>query len=141
MIVVVGITGGLFSRPGFAEDYVSREQRFIDAVKPLIQTESGRPPGVVAVLMLDPPLATTPTNEGTIAIGFAGVRADALANFRSEVCGPGGPGVEPSCAARRMTITTSQDIPLTQACALLQAALVAACPPAAGTPADLSASD
>ena len=104
-IVVGGITGGLFSRPGFAEDSggepagsatdnaaASREKRFVDAVKPLIATEGGTPPGVAAVLMLDPPLATTPTNDDRSPSSLPACARTISPSSAPRSAGPAGPG-------------------------------------------------
>ena len=97
--------------------------------------------------MLDPPLArrrrTRSNDRSPISRVSRRARGRTTPASRSEVCGPGGPGVEPSCAARRMT-----DPPTVARHLLLRRRARCArrhSPPRvrlpAGAPADLPASD
>jgi hypothetical protein len=89
----------------------ARGERFVNAVRSFTATGNIRPAGASAFLMVDiPNNETPPSGERTISIEFRDIRAETLAKFYADACGPDGPRIERRCALRQLTITTTQEL-------------------------------
>lgn len=117
--------GGAAAAPAAAADPTARGKRFVEAAN---EANAGSA-AVTAYVMIDLPPLQPSADQRRIAIEFAGISATALATFYTEVCQREAPALGRDCAARRITIGTSEHLPPGEACRIVEGALVAVCAP------------
>ena len=107
---------------------VAHGQRFVDAVKalpPETPAKDANPSRRTAYVMIE--LAAPASEDRPVITEFRGIRSDSLATFYNEMCKGRRDAVEFHCPPGRFTISTTEDLPLGQACDLLRGLLLISC--------------